>query len=143
MRILECSSKGDKRFSAFYAKIHFEEYYDSIENFYQSCKCFGDECGLTWREVKGKTPTHIKVAGVEMSVKYLTPFYKAMWLIYLDNHPNLIAHAAQFDEYNDIFKGKSINCQADVIRQYMKNGRESLAIEAQTFWNEYNKLKEV
>ena len=29
MKILECSSKGDKRFSAFYAKISF---YDKIRN---------------------------------------------------------------------------------------------------------------
>lgn len=38
MKILECSSKGDKRFSAFYAKIKVFGIYDSIENHYQNCK---------------------------------------------------------------------------------------------------------
>ena len=38
MRILECSSKGDRRFSAFYAKISFYGKIDSIEHIYQSVK---------------------------------------------------------------------------------------------------------
>ena len=36
--ILECSSKGDKRFSALYAKVKVFGVYDSIENHYQNCK---------------------------------------------------------------------------------------------------------
>ena len=35
---LECSSKGDKRFSAFYAFVEFDGKYDSIEHHYQNCK---------------------------------------------------------------------------------------------------------
>ena len=38
MKILECSSKGDKRFSSFYAKVSFYGKIDSIENIYQSVK---------------------------------------------------------------------------------------------------------
>lgn len=38
MKILECSSRGDKRFSAFYAKVEVFSKLDSIENHYQSCK---------------------------------------------------------------------------------------------------------
>lgn len=32
-----------------------------------------------------------------------------------------------------MFKGKSTNCQADVIRQYIKQGRDSILIECEEF----------
>ncbi|WCK57551.1 hypothetical protein PP175_26155 (plasmid) [Aneurinibacillus sp. Ricciae_BoGa-3] len=34
MKVLECSSKGDKRFTAFYAKVNLYGKEDSIENHY-------------------------------------------------------------------------------------------------------------
>ncbi len=51
---LECSSKGDKRFSAFYARL---EAYDSqtIESIYQAAKVFdGGVTGLSIEHAKGK-----------------------------------------------------------------------------------------
>lgn len=48
---LECSSKGDKRFSAFYAQVNG----NSIEDQYQAAKVFADgSTGLYWRDAKGK-----------------------------------------------------------------------------------------
>lgn len=51
---LECSSRGDKRFSAFYARI--KKYGNkTIEELYQAAKVFEDgSTGLTWREAKGR-----------------------------------------------------------------------------------------
>lgn len=129
MKVLECSSKGDKRFSAFYAKVKAFGKYDSIENHYQLAKRFGEEAPKTWRDAKGKTPTHIELNGREYELRLLSQWYKLLWLKYLDLNPALAQYASQFDEFNDIFKGKSLNCQADVIRQYVKRGRQSIIDE--------------
>lgn len=142
MNILECSSIGDKRFSAFYAKITLNGKRDSIENHYQSFKRFGNDTSLTWKEAKGKKPTHISFNGIDMDVSYLTPLYKLLWLVYLENNPDLVAFASQYDDFKDTFKGKNtVNCQADVIRQYVKEGRVSLIKETKDFWLKYQELK--
>ncbi|WP_429909438.1 DarT1-associated NADAR antitoxin family protein [Geobacillus thermodenitrificans] len=128
--MLECSSKGDKRFSAFYAKVNVWGKYDSIENHYQLCKRFGNEVPKTWRDAKGRQPTYIELKGKVFDTKYLTYWYKLLWLKYLDENPHLVEYAKQFDDFSDMFKGKNtINCQADVIRQYVKEGRESIINE--------------
>lgn len=122
--ILECSSKGDKRFSAFFAWIKLYGKTANIETHYQSCKRFNDS-SIT--NAKGKNPDYIVVNGKELDKKYLTPFYKLLWVKYLDDHPELVEYASQFDDFHDIFKGKNtINCQADVIREYIKKGRLSI-----------------
>ncbi|MFL1672687.1 DarT1-associated NADAR antitoxin family protein [Paenibacillus dendritiformis] len=135
IKILECSSKGDKCFSAFYAKVAIWGKYDSIENHYQLCKRFGEYVPRSWKDAKGKEPTHIVLNGRIYDVKYLSQWYKILWVKYLDDNPELVKYASQFDEFNDIFKGKSLNCQADVIRQYIKQGRESLVHDYQELWN--------
>ncbi|MCR8641413.1 hypothetical protein NV379_01975 [Paenibacillus sp. N1-5-1-14] len=126
IKILECSSKGDKRFSAFYAKVKAWGKYDSIENHYQLCKRFGNNAPSSWRDAKGKQPTHIELNGKSYELSYLSQWYKMLWVEYLDKNPELVKYANGFDEFNDIFKGKSLNCQADVVRQYIKQGRESV-----------------
>lgn len=104
--------------------------YDSIENHYQLCKRFGNEVPKTWRDAKGRQPTHIELKGKVFDTKYLTYWYKLLWLKYLDENPHLVEYAKQFDDFSDMFKGKNtINCQADVIRQYVKEGRESIINE--------------
>lgn len=134
MKVLECSSRGDKRFSAFYAKIRFYGSYDSIENHYQSVK--RDAAG---RKVsKGQPVDHIHIYGRTLNAKYLTPLYTIMWIKYLDEHPELVEYAQGFDEFNDMFRGKCINCQADVIRKYVKDGRRSLM--ADPLVQELNKM---
>lgn len=51
---LECSSKGDKRFSAFFSRPKILNGY-SIEEAYQRMKVFaGGSTGLPWRAAKGK-----------------------------------------------------------------------------------------
>lgn len=78
MKILECSSKGDKRFSAFFAYV----------------------------EIFGK-------------------------------NTELVEFAKQYDDFNDIFKGKdTINCQADSIRKYIKQGRDFIIEENYELLNE-------
>jgi hypothetical protein len=127
MMILECSSKGDKRFSALYANITVFGRNTNIERHYQGCKRFND---MNISKAKGKKPDYIEINGKSLDVRYLTPWYKLLWVKYLDRNPDLVDYASGFDEFHDIFKGKNtINCQADVIRQYIKQGRESIIQE--------------
>jgi len=120
MNNLECSSKGDKRFSAFYANVEAFGVYQSIENHYQDCKYkdSGSKCK------KGEKVDYIKLGGRKLKPKYLTPYYKMLWIKYFDNNPELLEYVKDFDSFSDMFKGKSINCQADVISELVKSGRE-------------------
>jgi hypothetical protein len=52
-----------------------------------------------------------------------------LWAKYLDENKDVVEHLKQFDEFTDMFRGKSVNCQADVIRQYIKEGRQSILQE--------------
>lgn len=125
MRILECSSKGDKRFSAFYAKVKVFGLEDSIERHYQNCKRDENGCHVN----KGESVKYIVINGKKISAIFLTAYYKLLWCSYLDHNEHLVEYAKSFDDYNDMFKGKAVNCQADVIRQYVKEGRQSILNE--------------
>ena len=127
MNVLECSSKGDKRFSAFFAWIKLYGKSANIETHYQNCKRFNNGSIIN---AKGKQPDYLIIDDKKLDKKYLTPFYKLLWVKYLDVHPELVEYASKFDDFNDIFKGKNtINCQADVVRQYVKQGRQSIMEE--------------
>lgn len=146
MKILECSSKGDKRFSAFYAKIKLYGKYDSIENHYQLAKRIGSFIPKSWRDVKGKKPTHIHINGKDYDLKYTISFYELMWVKYLDENPELVEYANQFDDFHDIFKSKNaLVCQADIIRDYIKNSREYILDKHNEFIEllEANNISEV
>ena len=115
---LECSSKGDKRFSALYAKVIFDDEYDSIEHHYQKCKR-----KYNGSEVKkGEKPDYIIINQYKLPINFLSPFYKYLWFIYLESHKDLVKYASAFDSFTDMFKGKNtINSQADVIKEYITN----------------------
>jgi len=140
MKTLECSSKGDKRFSAFYAKIKIFGKYDSIENHYQLSKRIGEFIPTTWRDVKGKKPTHLHIGGFDYDIKYTQAWYDLLWVKYLDNNPDLVNYAKTFDKFTDMFKSKgTIVCQADSIDKYVKLGRDYILNEHKEFINEINK----
>ena len=131
-RVLECSSRGDKRFSAFYALVEVNGVRDSIENHYQNCKrsVVG---GVSVVSGKGKKVDHMVLGDKSFSPKHLSSFYNLLWIKYLDKNQNLVDYAKEFDEFNDMFKGSSINCQADVIRKYVIEGREVLMDSCKEF----------
>jgi hypothetical protein len=146
--ILECSSKGDMRFSAFGATVTMFGKVDTIEGHYQLSKGFFDPNDpkmdlfkpKSIYDVKGKNSKTkdmelmlIEIDGDFYPPEYRLEFYKIMWIKYLDEHPELVAYAEYFDDFNDIFKGKSIICQADCIRQYIKEGRESMIRDVSEF----------
>ena len=100
---LECSSKGDKRFSAFSARIRGRDN-RSIEEIYQAAKVFEDgSSGLTWREAKGKTAVNMD------SVRKL---YSALWDEYIAENPHLIPVLTSASGLSDIFGQNGHACQA-------------------------------
>lgn len=143
-RVLQCHSKGDRRFSPFFCHLTAFGVRDSIEDFYQKSKVFVRPDGELvfpsgWREAKQlqKPPPHGE--GLPLYEEFRLPnemfvpiryhifgWYASLWLKYLDEHPALVEEAKTYDEYEDIFKGNFPLCQADCVRLYCKGGREAL-----------------
>jgi hypothetical protein len=97
---LECSSKGDKRFSAFYAKVKGV----SIEERYQAEKIFADgRTGLGWREAKGR---------VAINQEQVAKYYSDLWDAYITNNPELLAVLQTATGLSDIFGQPGSCCQA-------------------------------
>lgn len=120
MKVLECSSYGDKRFSAFYALVEFNGILDTIENHYQKVKfkSNGDPCR------KGEKVDYIKLFNKEFSPEWLTPLYRYLWYKYLSNNPALVEYASGFDVFTDKYRGKCINCQADCVCAFVNKNKE-------------------
>lgn len=140
--VLECSTCGDQRFSAFGAKVRVFGHEDTIEFHYQLSKGFNNRSKPNIREswhkkmtyigtIKGKQWDYFDLNGKKMDSHLIFQWYHLLWINYLDNNPKLIEYLKLFDDYNDVFKGKSLACQADSIRKYIKNGRESLLAECE------------
>lgn len=117
---LECSSRGDKRFSAFYAKL---KKYDnkSIEYLYQNSKRTKE--GFV--PGKGRKVDYVVWEGNKYKPTVLTKLYEKLWRIYFIENPELLEYAKQFDTFTDMFRGKAINCQADVIAKLVKEAKEN------------------
>lgn len=128
MKVLECSSRGDKRFSAMYAKIGDE----TIEGVFQSRKL-----GANGRPVgKGRKPVYVLINGERHEdISLLSELYYALWHHYLTKRPRLIAVLEEYDGYTDMFdksgrtwlktedhtqlKKGPINSQAEAIAAFM------------------------
>jgi hypothetical protein len=142
--ILQCHSRGDRRFSPFCCFVDAFRQTQSIENHYQRAKVFnGEILPRDWKPAK-----HFKKSGLKQTNWQIGPyrlpcvtnvdgnrftlddfgiqFYIALWHKYLLSNKRLIAIAAQFDDYEDPFKGSFPFCQADVIRQCVHKGIDSL-----------------
>lgn len=97
---LECSSAGDKRFSAFYARVNAA----SIESQYQAAKVFADgRTNLHWREAKGR-----RAVNQEDCAK----LYAALWDQYIAAHPHLLMVLRAASGLSDIFGRPGTVCQA-------------------------------
>lgn len=131
-QVLECSTRGDRRFSAFGARITIKGKTDCIENFYQNAK--RTESG----EVAGKgKPFHHFICpfcGLEFPGEEVSDLYKGLWIIYFNKHPELLEYAAKFDGFNDIFRGKSINCQADVVAAMVEDKDSFIKAVKSSHW---------
>jgi hypothetical protein len=103
---LECSSRGDKRFSAFYARLRAHGN-RSIEEVYQAAKVFPDgSTGLGWRAAKGKTCVNIEAMRV---------LYASLWDCYLQENPELLAVLQSTPGLSDMFGQSGHACQAEEL----------------------------
>lgn len=108
---LECSSKGDKRFSAFYARINrFGG--RTIEEIYQSAKRFGkDNKALPLWQAKGRRANNMEE---------VSRLYDKLWLIYLLENRELIDELRKYRGFSDVFGRRNCQCQALTIYKIMK-----------------------
>lgn len=102
---LECSSRGDKRFSAFYAKVRRGNECYSIEEIYQAAKIIdGSPVGfMRWSQAKGK-----KADNQEEVAK----LYSQLWDEYIAEHPDLLIILKAASGVSDMFGQKGHCCQA-------------------------------
>lgn len=108
---LECSSKGDRRFSAFYARV--KRYGNlSIEEVYQAAKVFEDgTTGLTWKQAKGRPC---------INQEEVRALYRELWRTYMSENPHLMDVLVNASGVSDIFGQEGHACQAEelwLIRQ--------------------------
>lgn len=100
---LECSSRGDKRFSAFFARI--KAYGNrTIEDLYQGSKIFpGNVTGLNWRDAKGR---------VALNQKWCNLYYAHLWDYYIFENPELLTVIRAASGLSDMFGKVNHCCQA-------------------------------
>ena len=101
--ILECSSKGDTRFSAFYARLNAYNG-KSIEEIYQAAKVFEDgSTNLSTKAAKGRKA---------VNMQEVSALYSQLWDLYFQENPELLKVIRQYNGFSDVF-GKAGNaCQA-------------------------------
>ncbi len=100
---LECSSKGDKRFSAFYARIKSRGF-RTIEEIYQGAKVFeGGLTGLSPRMAKGRLAENQAECAV---------LYAKLWDEYIAENPELMEPLLKATGLSDIFGQPEHCCQA-------------------------------
>ena len=106
---LECSSKGDKRFSAFYARIRFRNN-RTIEDLYQGRKLIEIDGvavqGLSIKEAKGKPCLNYDDA---------SRFYSQLWDEYISENLDLLEVVKLYNGFSDIFGQVGHVCQAGEI----------------------------
>ncbi len=112
---LECSSKGDRRFSAFYARIKSRGN-KSIEELYQAYKLFADgTTGLHWRKAKGRTDcTNMPECRI---------FYSLLWREYIAENPELNFILNKATGISDVFGQSGHACQAEELWQIRRSGQ--------------------
>lgn len=97
---LECSSRGDKRFSAFWATVDGL----TIEARYQAAKVLPDgRTGLHWRQAKGRTA---------INMTEVQRLYGSLWDKYISEHPDLIEILKSSSGLSDVYGKEGSVCQA-------------------------------
>lgn len=100
---LECSSQGDARFSALFARINGREN-KTIEEIYQGAKVFEDgQTGMYWRLAKGKKP---------VNVEEVRQLYSQLWDEYIEENPELKDILLHSTGLSDQFGQPGHACQA-------------------------------
>lgn len=100
---LECSTRGDGRFSAFVARIRGRGNH-SVEDIYQAAKVFkGGITGLDWRMAKGRQA---------INADEVRALYSTLWDEYLEENPHLLPVLTAATGLQDRFGEPGHACQA-------------------------------
>jgi hypothetical protein len=99
---LECSGRGDKRFSAFYARIKKRNNF-TIEAIYQQAKVIEGRSGWDVREVKGRRAEN---------QEEVTKLYAQLWDEYMLENPQLLGVLVSASGLSDMFGQEGHVCQA-------------------------------
>ncbi len=108
---LECSSLGDKRFSALYAWVGGK----TIERRYQEAKQF--DCGtiLHWRQRKGLKPSNVEECRA---------LYSKLWDLYIEENPDLLPVIKEAAGLSDIYGKRGRACQATELWRIKNSASE-------------------
>ena len=108
---LECSSAGDTRFSAFYARPKSLKG-KSIEEAYQAAKVFADgSTGLSWRQAKGRHAVNQEACAA---------LYERLWFEWV-REQELLPVLRAATGLSDRFGQEGHVCQAEVLWR-IRNG---------------------
>lgn len=100
---LECSTRGDRRFSAFVARIKMRGN-RSIEELYQAAKIFEDgSTNLSWQDAKGRKA---------INQTEVSQLYSTLWDEYINENPHLVDVLLAATGLSDIFGQPGSCCQA-------------------------------
>jgi hypothetical protein len=143
-RILQCHSRGDKRYSPFFCFVKAFGTVDSIENHYQCAKRFeGCPPARNWAAVRycqrrGLEQVAWQIGSYRLPVKsnergtsfaiddWGIQYYIALWHRHLSERPEKVEFARQFDDFEDPFERDFPFCQADIIRVATREGVAAL-----------------
>jgi hypothetical protein len=118
---LECSSRGEVRLSAFYARIRSRNN-NSIEEIYQAAKIFEDgSTGLTWREGKGKKA---------INMDEVAKLYSKLWDEYIEENPYLLGMIKAASGLSDMFGQENHQCQAVELWRIKQHNTTKHCVEA-------------
>lgn len=122
MMVLECSSAGDRRFSALFARVTLAGQTRTIEEWYQLSKRWeGQPPPTSWRQAKGRRPDYLEILGVRVPVRLMSAWYDFLWFRYFVEHPDLAAYARQFDAFHDRFARSGRQNQAQTIERLVRD----------------------
>lgn len=100
-KVLECSIRGDRRFSSLFAKVTINGRERSIEEWFQDAKrtADGKKAG------KGKPFDYIvdPFTGDKLPGSEAQWMYRGLWITYFAKNPELVKYAEQFDEFTNCF----------------------------------------
>lgn len=103
---LECSSRGDRRFSAFSARLRSHNHM-TIEEVYQAAKVFEDgSTGLTWKQAKGRRA---------INQEEVNELYFQLWCMYISENIELLDLLKAASGLSDIFGQPGHCCQATAL----------------------------
>lgn len=122
-KVLECSSRGDQRFSPEFAKVKINGIERSISDIYQDAKKIVDYVPGRY----GKKVARIEdpFTGDKLSASEAAWLYRGLWMTYFNQNPDLVKYAEQFDGFSNINSKESLEGRYnEIIEAYVKGDRE-------------------